>query len=83
MGVAPAHAFGVAAKQNTLSLLLHDFLRLLVRDLLDSALENLEEVLHFFLAGVAFVLGHLFVLFGLIEVLVAVTANISDRKSVV
>src|SRR5579862_2811197 len=53
-------------------LLFHDFLRFLVRHLVDLALESLEQPLHFFLALVALVLGHLLVLLGLVEMFVAV-----------
>src|SRR4051794_2902912 len=58
-------------------LLLQDLLGFLVGHLGDLVLVPLEERLDFLLAAVALVLGHLLGFLGLVEVLVAVTADIA------
>src|SRR5207253_6460851 len=61
-----------------LTLLFHHFLRLLLRHLRDLVFELLEQALHFLLALVALVLGHLLGLLRLVEMLVGVAADIAE-----
>src|SRR6516164_4310037 len=56
---------------------LHDFGFFLLRHFFDPLLELLEQRLDFLLALVALVLGHFLALLGLVEVLVAVAADVA------
>src|SRR5262249_21128285 len=60
-----------------LVLLFQDFLRLLIRQFTDLVFLPLEQRLHFFLALVAFVLGHLLGLLRGIKGLVGIAADVA------
>src|SRR4051812_10332602 len=57
--------------------LFRDFLRLLVGHVVDPVLVLFQQRLHVFLALVALVFGHFTALFGGVEVLVAVAADVA------
>src|ERR1700722_10476151 len=61
------------------ALLFHDLFGLLVRHLRDAVLVLLQESLHLIFALGAVVFGHFLGLFGCIELLVAVAADVAAR----
>ena len=69
---------GTAGTNTLHPLLFHNLFRFLIRHFGNSVLELLQERLNLFLALVAIVLGHLLRFLGLIEVFVAVAAEVDS-----